>query len=42
MADRIFVEGNGQLYVGQAADYEAAGLPALPSTGNTDNKIALQ
>ena len=42
VANKIFVEGNGQLYVGQSADYEAAGLPALPSTGNIDNKIALQ
>lgn len=42
VADRIFVEGNGQLNIGQSADFEAAGLPALPSTGNADQKVALQ
>jgi Flp pilus assembly protein TadG len=42
VADKIYVEGNGQLNIGQSADFEAAGLPALPSTGNTENKISLQ
>jgi hypothetical protein len=41
VADRIYVEGNGQLNIGQAADFDSAGLPALPSTGTEQTVVKL-
>jgi hypothetical protein len=42
VADTIYVEGNGQLTIGQSADFDAAGLPALPSSGSGQAKVSLQ
>ena len=42
VADKVYVEGNGQLNIGQAADFDSAGLPALPSTGEGEAKISLR
>ena len=42
VADRVYVEGNGQLTIGQASDSVAAGLPALPSAGSVAGKVALR
>ena len=41
VADRIYVEGNGQLNIGQASDFDGAGLPALPTGGKEDNVVSL-
>ena len=35
VADTVSIQGNGQLKIGQAADYDAAGLPALPASTDT-------
>lgn len=42
VADRIHVEGNGQLNIGQAANYSSAGLPALPSSAGSGVEVTLQ
>lgn len=42
VADKVWLEGNGQLAIGQSSDFEAAGLPALPSSGTIEAKIALK
>lgn len=41
VADKVYVEGNGQLRVGGSADNEAAGLPALPSAGSGETIVSL-
>ena len=42
VADTITVQGNGQVKVGQSADYAAAGLPALPFQKSSGGKVALK
>ena len=42
VADQIYIEGNGQLNISQASDFEAAGLPALPTSGSGDAKVSLR
>jgi Flp pilus assembly protein TadG len=42
VADRILVEGNGQLRVGGSANNDAAGLPALPSMGKGQIIVSLR
>ncbi len=42
VADKVFIEGNGQLRVGGASDSESAGLPALPSAGAGKTIISLK
>jgi Flp pilus assembly protein TadG len=42
VADRVIIEGNGQLRVGGQSDAEAAGLPALPSAGTGKTTISLK
>ncbi len=42
VADKVWMEGNGQLSIGQSSDFEAAGLPALPSSGTIDARISLK
>ena len=43
VADTVSIQGNGQLKIGQAADYDAAGLPALPaSTDSVKSVISLK
>ena len=42
VADRIIIEGNGQLKVGGAVDNEAAGLPALPTAGVGKTTVSLK
>lgn len=41
VADTITVQGNGQVNVGQSADYSAAGLPALPSQKSASGMVSL-
>lgn len=41
VADRIYIEGNGQLSIGQAADFDGAGQPALPSAGTDESVVKL-
>jgi Flp pilus assembly protein TadG len=41
VADKVYIEGNGQLRVGGASDNEAAGLPALPAAGSGTTTISL-
>lgn len=41
VADTITVQGNGQVNVGQGADFSAAGLPSLPAQGSSAAKISL-
>jgi len=42
VADKIYIEGNGQLNVSQASDFDAAGLPALPAEGSGEAKVTLK
>ena len=42
VADKIYIEGNGQLNIGQASDFEASGLPALPAVGGGIAKVTLK
>ena len=42
VADKVMIEGNGQLQVGGQSDSEAAGLPALPSAGTGKTTISLR
>ena len=42
VADQIYIEGNGQLNISQASDFEAAGLPALPTSGSGVAKVSLK
>lgn len=42
VADTITIKGNGQVKVGQSADYQAAGLPALPFQKAPGGKVALK
>lgn len=42
VADKVFIEGNGQLRVGGASDNESAGLPALPAVGVGVDTVALK
>ncbi len=42
VADRVIIEGNGQLRVGGQSDSEAAGLPALPAAGTGKTTISLK
>lgn len=41
-ADKIYIEGNAPLNIGQAADSDEAGLPALPSLGSGTAQVVLQ
>ena len=41
VADIINIQGNGQLNIGQSSDFDAAGLPALPSTGEGKSVVSL-
>jgi Flp pilus assembly protein TadG len=41
VADTITIQGNGQVYVGGGSDYNSAGLPALPISGNSKSVISL-
>lgn len=42
VADRVMIEGNGQLKVGGQSDSAASGLPALPSAGVGKTTISLK
>lgn len=42
VTNKLFVEGNGQLRVGGAADNVAAGLPALPVAGAGKTTVSLK
>jgi hypothetical protein len=42
VADKVFIEGNGQLRLGGAADAEGSGLPALPVIGSGVDTVALK
>ena len=42
VADKVLIEGNGQLRMGGAANYEDAGLPALPTAGTGKTTVALK
>ena len=42
VADKVMIEGNGQLRVGGSSDSEASGLPALPSAGAGKTTISLK
>ncbi len=42
VADRVLIEGNGQIQLGGAADFESAGLPALPSAGTGTATVSLK
>lgn len=42
VADKVFVEGNGQLKMGQAADFESSGLPQLPVQGTGKTTVSLK
>lgn len=42
VADKVMIEGNGQLRMGGAADYEVAGLPALPTAGTGKTTVSLK
>ncbi len=42
VADRVMIEGNGQLRVGGQSDSEGAGLPALPSAGTGKTTVSLK
>ena len=42
VADKIYIEGNGQLNVSQASDFEATGMPALPAAGGGIAKVTLK
>jgi hypothetical protein len=41
VADTITVQGNGQVNLGQSADYSAAGLPSLPTQNAGAAKVSL-
>ena len=42
VADRIIIEGNGQLKVGGAVDNVSAGLPALPTAGVGKTTVSIR
>jgi hypothetical protein len=42
VADKVFIEGNGQIRIGGAADSEGSGLPALPVIGSGVETVALK
>lgn len=42
VADKVYIEGNGQLRVGGSSDFEAAGLPALPTAGTGKTTVSLK
>lgn len=42
VADKIHIDGNGQVNVSQASDFEASGLPALPAVGGGIAKVTLK
>lgn len=42
VADKVMIEGNGQLQVGGQSDSDASGLPALPSAGIGKTTISLK
>lgn len=42
VADKVFIEGNGQLRVGGSSDSEAVYFPALPSAGAGKTIISLK
>ncbi|MCB1377480.1 MAG: hypothetical protein KDK89_03765 [Alphaproteobacteria bacterium] len=41
VADTITIQGNGQVNVGQAADFDAAGLPTLPTINAGASQVSL-
>lgn len=42
VADKVYIEGNGQIRLGGAADAAASGLPALPVIGSGVDTVALK
>lgn len=42
VANRVFIEGNGQLKIGGSSDNESAGLPALPTAGQGEAYVSLR